>query len=552
MSKSNRVICILQLSILLFFSCELFDSSKIPLSNDQGNNSELDLNLSTQAIMPPVNVSFLLLKTEAGFDSKIYWDSVPYASGYKIYHSSEQDGEFSFLAQVSSPSYEKEEFIYSSGTSSFASYYKITSLSSKGKESGFSVPVKISIDNQSIYSGVIIDPTISKGTLPHISLSWTPPENVAYYKIYRIISESDVNEIYTLLENQYIPTDSTLPIIEYKDLNAKSGLFYDYSVVPVNQYGSEGVINKGFNAGYILPQIQNFEVSNGTSYRSPASGTQVEGQIELYWDIYPYVSSATKNYRLGEPCDLLGYDLPDFLDSEDDFGFYVSYTPSNPHFSNLVNTVFLPNFLPNANDPDLAPLTALEKVEDSATRFSYLDTHINDAKRGRAYKYTLKVINKSYPAIQFENSWYKYYYFKVSSKFVVAGEGQFESNHSNLFRGLVVNDAEAPKFEFDRNDIFTILSTEEGSNKVSIKIRNPGYLGSIAPDSYRLYKRIDGGIKYDLVHEWTEFVTTGAALEYTETLSSPVSTDALIPYRFSMLKDGKESAFSSAKYLTIE
>ncbi len=548
----KKLFLFLALALIFFLvACELFNPDNLPLTNNLEDDSTLDLNLSHGALNPPVNIKFLSFKTESEYETVLYWGSVEDAIAYKVYRSSAFDGEYALLGETSSPSYRTVEISILENFSTYTSFYKVASVSATKKESTFSVPLVLTINQNLAYEEIVVDPIISKGTQSTITLTWTPPQNVSHYKIFRLLSESDSNTEPTLLHNEFIPPSSNASQIDYVDSTAKAGYFYDYHVLPVDQYGNEGILNKGFKAGYILPEITNFEVSNGTLATVVSSGVQTEGQIELYWNIYPYIHSATSKYKLGEMCALLGYALPDNLESPEDFGIYVSFTPANPRFSDLINTVFLSNFLPDANDADLAPLSALKKYETLNEQFLIDDTLIDDSSRGRLYTYRVKVVNKNYPLIQFDNSWYKYFYFKVSSKFYVAGSGYIESKLSTLFRGWEVNSVNAPVFN-NGTEIFQALTTVKDSLEVNIEIKYPGHQGSTKPDAIRIYKAVPGGIKYDLVNEWTTIPAAGSTLAFTEELSTPIEEGMSIPYRFSIIQNGRESIFSDPEYLIIE
>lgn len=552
----KRNILILGLLVLAMLTCRLPETDSLVFTNgDESQESALNGTFLGASLIPPIGVKYFVTQSESAFSSKVYWENIKYAKSYNVYKSKTIDGEYKFLKNTSKPSFEQEEVKFSENFTNYCVFYKITSLSAYGQESAMSVPIQISIMHSGSYNGSITDALVSRGSKRNVTISWSPAENAAYYKVYRRISESE-DGFRDLIESELIPFSLEQERMEYSDTNSKSGVFYDYLVVPYDSFGFKGKESAPILYGYSLPSVGLIEVSHGTNIESYDENSNKDGSaMTISWSLDEKIVSAKNEYNLGGYCDLLDIILP----KPAKFNYYASYSPSNPHFTNLVDTVYLPNFLPRSSDALLAPLQALkEYVPEPADipadylEFSADNTFIKENGSIKDYLFFTKVVKIDSSLIdaslQFESSCYKFFNFRVSVKYEVAGYGAFETAQSPMFRGYAVDLQKAPTFN-PEEDVIDSVNYSNGSGTVNISINSIAVNG--AYDTIRLYKRVGLDIKYVLVGEVDK---ADFSEGFIDNPSDPYELGERISYRVAYIdlaNENIESMMSKAHVLIV-
>ncbi|MDY3939130.1 MAG: hypothetical protein SOZ27_02470 [Spirochaetia bacterium] len=483
---------------LLFTSCDLLNPSKYVLTNDLNKDSVLDSIFSGKQILPPTSIDYYIEIDGADHLVTLFWEINPYASGYNIYFSEEQEGSFLKMnpKPIADNLYVLPPFSFSGQASEFHRYVKLTSVSESGIESAFSVISDITVRKESVFTGTMNSFSLTRGTSRNIEFSWTPAADAFRYEIYRKTNAAS-DEEWQCIDDCFIPYDNTVPMIVYKDLTAEDGVIYDYGVVAFDRYGARSEFSS-VNIGYILPAPYDLEVVG-----LPSDGFTLTNEtsiLELTWKINSKLRNAQREFELGHDTELLGsgvFPFPEY--SPAGWKFSALMEPGNPNFKDLYNVIFRPGFnYIDSSEHGLELLTEISEVNRKANPPDGFSEHADSLFYSRTneqgivtFKYRVEMKKPGSTESWYQYKWKKPVYFKV--KAVYAHDDtvrRYETPETGLFGGYVT-DSKGPQMAAD-----PILGAVLNGDSVTITVTGI----PIGRQFVNVFRRTAQDIQYGLVN----------------------------------------------------
>jgi fibronectin type 3 domain-containing protein len=200
----------------------------------------------------------------------VTWNAVIGASYYYVYRSTSASGTYSLIETAYSTSY--DDYPSTSGTC----YYKVKSVGSNGKESGYSSVVNATYSSGSNLSAPTgVSATSSSGG---ITVSWNAVTEASYYHVYRATSYS----------GSYSQVGSYITETSYRNTFSSTTTTYYYKVTSVDSQGRESERSVYASASY-----------SGASSLSAPSGVQATAYSSYITVSWNTVSGASgyKVYR---------------------------------------------------------------------------------------------------------------------------------------------------------------------------------------------------------------------------------------------------------------
>lgn len=521
----NVVLCFF---LLLFFeSCDLLNPSKYALTNDLNQDSVLDALFSGKEILPPAEADYYIEIDGAEHIVTLFWETVPYVSGYNVYYADNSEGPFTKMTEqpIEENLYVLPPFTFSERASEFHRYVKLTSVSGTGVESAFSVITDITVLKDSSFTGTMGAFSLTRGTARNIAFSYTPAVDAFRYEIYRKMNGA-AEESWECINDCFIPYDNTVATIVYNDLTAEEGVIYDYGVIAFDRYGARSEF-ASVPIGYILPAPYDLDVvglpSDGFTL---SNNTQI---LELTWKINSRIRNAEKEFVLGTDTEPLGtrvFPFPEF--SSDGWVLSVLMEPGNPNFKDLYNTVFKSAFV-CADDTEhglelLEEISSANKEENRPGGFTAqaggLFFSQTDSKGVVTVKYRLQVQQPASTASTYTYTWKKPFYFKVKAVYEHNDTvRRYETPDSSLFGGYA-SDPVGPAMTLS-------LNLQAALNNGAVTVTIPVVDVSKAA-SFNVYRRTATDIQYTLVNP-EPVQNAGASITVTD--SKQISEQTFIDYR---------------------
>jgi len=152
----------------------------------------------------------------------INWGYVLYATGYKVYRSSSENGEYTLITSIATTSYTDTGL-----SENTTYYYKVSAYNSAGGEGAKSsvVSVKTAIPD----TPTNVAASAISGSFSSLRVSWNSVSSASGYKVYR---SSYLNGTYTL-----ITTISSTSTLSYTDTGLSADTAYYYYVSSYNGIG---------------------------------------------------------------------------------------------------------------------------------------------------------------------------------------------------------------------------------------------------------------------------------------------------------------------------
>lgn len=521
----NVVLCFF---LLLFFeSCDLLNPSKYALTNDLNQDSVLDALFSGKEILPPAEADYYIEIDGAEHIVTLFWETVPYVSGYNVYYADNSEGPFTKMTEqpIEENLYVLPPFTFSERASEFHRYVKLTSVSGTGVESAFSVITDITVLKDSSFTGTMGAFSLTRGTARNIAFSYTPAVDAFRYEIYRKMNGA-AEESWECINDCFIPYDNTVATIVYNDLTAEEGVIYDYGVIAFDRYGARSEF-ASVPIGYILPAPYDLDVvglpSDGFTL---SENTQI---LELTWKINSRIRNAEKEFVLGTDTEPLGtrvFPFPEF--SSDGWVLSVLMEPGNPNFKGLYNTVFKSAFV-CADDTEhglelLEEISSANKERNRPDGFTAqaggLFFSQTDSKGVVTVKYRLQVQQPASTASTYTYTWKKPFYFKVKAVYEHNDTvRRYETPDSSLFGGYA-SDPVGPAMTLS-------LNLQAALNAGTVTVTIPAVDVSKAA-SFNVYRRTATDIQYTLVNP-EPVQNAGASITVTD--SKQISEQTFIDYR---------------------
>lgn len=531
--------------LVLLASCNLLDSSSYALTNDLSKDSVLDSLFSDKEILPPTGVDYYIEIDGADHIVTLFWEEIPYASGYNVYYSEKSDGSFVKMTEmpVADNLYVLPPFSFSDTASEFHRYVKLTAVSESGIESAPSVIVDITVLKESAFTGAMGSLSLTRGTARNIEFSFTPAVDAFRYEIYRKMNGASEEE-WQCIDDCFIPYDNTVSTIVYKDLTAGEGVIYDYGVVAFDRYGARSEFSSVV-IGYILPAPYDLEVvglpSDGFTL---SDDTQI---LELTWKISSKIRNAQNEFTLGNDTEPLGsrvFPFPEY--SSSGWKPSVLMEPGNPNFKDLYGTVFKPTFT-YADDTEhglelLSEVSEANKKANPPAGFAEQTGGLfysrTDSKGIVTLKYRVEIKKPGSTDSWYQYKWKKPVYFKVKAVYEHNDTvRRYETPDSGLFGGYA-SDPAGPKMTSGL-DLKAALSGE------TVTVTFPT-ARDIA--SYNVYRRTASDIQYALVN--TDPIVSGEST-ITVTDSKEISEQSFIDYRVEYIDSNNVSSCLSSKVTVV-
>ena len=528
--------------LLFFVSCELMNPKQYALTNDLNKDSLLDSMFSGKEILPPTEADYYIEIDGSDHIVTLFWETVPYVSGYHVYYAGKKEGPFSKMTvdAVAENLYVLPPFSFTENASEFHRYIKLTSVSETGVESAFSVVSDITVLKESSFNGAMGAFSLTRGTARNIEFSWPPAVDAFRYEIYRKMNGAS-DENWQCINDCFIPYDNTVATIVYKDLTAEEGIIYDYGVIAFDRYGARSEFSSVV-IGYILPAPYDLEVVGLPSDNFTLSNdTQI---LELTWKINSRIRNADKEFVLGSDTEPLGsrvFPFPEFSS----FGWKPSVLmePGNPNFKDLYNTVFNPTFV-CADDTEhglelLQEISAANRKANPPAGFSeqaeglfYTKT---DERGVVTVKYRVEVKRPESTGSSYTYMWKKPFYFKVKAVYEHNDTvRRYETPDSGLFGGYASNPV-GPKMAMD-----TGLQAVLNGDSVTVSFQ-----ASSGVQTFNVYRRTASDIQYSLVN--TDPIMPGSDSLITVTDSKQISEQTFIDYRIEYVDNNNVSSCLSSK-----
>lgn len=529
--------------VLLFFtSCELLNPSEYVLTNDLNKNSVLDSLFSEKEVLPPSDVDYYIEIDGADHIVTLFWETVPYVSGYHVYYAEKKEGPFLKMteAPIAENLYMLPSFSFSEKDSEFHRYVKLTSVSETRVESAFSVVSDIAVLKESSFTGDMDSLSLTRGTARNIEFSWTPAVDAFRYEIYRKMNGAAETD-WQCIDERFIPYDNTAAVIIYKDLTAEEGVIYDYGVVAFDRYGARSEFFS-VSIGYILPTPYDLEVVGlPTDGFTLANDTQI---LELTWKINSRIRNAEREFTLGSDTEPLGaqvFPFPEY--SSSGWKPSVLMEPGNPNFKDLYNTVFSPAF------------TCVEDSEHGLELLQEISTENRKANSPAGFmpqseglfytktddrgivtvKYRVEVKEPGSSESEYTYKWKKPFYFKVRAVYEHNDTvRRYETPDSGLFGGYA-SDSAGP-------EMTPGLDLKAALNGSTVTVTFPATAGIT---SFNLYRRTASDIQYTLVN--AEPLLPNGTAPITVTDSKQISEQTFIDYRIEYIDNNNVSSCLSSK-----
>lgn len=246
------------ITLILFFvfGCSwgsLIDGSSNP------EYSALDEALSSIAVMPPSNVSWVAEPKNQQFTVTVTWDSVPNAKEYEISVS----GDLNQKATTEAAEYSFGVDLNTMKGGVFTASVSVKTVNIKGTSSVYSAPVAVSFGSDSAYNGKVEGQfKASRGTSSSIKLIYARAEGADRYYLERRRTGAPEEIAWEVIESGIVNSDQYASNYEYLDQSAVPGYRYDYRITPIDAGGikGEGTVTQ---AGFILPQIEDIRAGHG-------------------------------------------------------------------------------------------------------------------------------------------------------------------------------------------------------------------------------------------------------------------------------------------------
>lgn len=240
-----------------------------------GRHSVLSEAFSSVAVLPPFGAKATITAENSAYTVLVTWDSTPNAKEYEV----EVTGDYKKTEKVDSAQY---SFAANLGkASSFNAQVTIKAINVNGVASAKSTPLLVTFGADSVYSEVVHDLKLSKGTETSVKIEYSPAKGADRYKLERRLSGAPAEEPWELLDAGIVNVDLAATRYTYLDQTAKSGYCYDYRIAPVDAGGIVGRSRVQKN-GFIWPIAKDLRAGQGGEgvYDSQKGLFYVEWQLQ--------------------------------------------------------------------------------------------------------------------------------------------------------------------------------------------------------------------------------------------------------------------------------